>query len=762
MDKSLRLQVIFAGVDRLLGPINRMRAGSKGLAKDLQATRREITGLKAAQAQVRQFRQLNGALGDTQADLVKVRMRMGQLRREISSTDGPTEELTRALAAAEKEERKLITTSGRHAAALDRVQRELEAAGVDTRNLGRHEAELARRTEAANRRLEQQQQRLTRLNRIRERGEKVKNIGGKIAGAGAMSTAFVSAPLVLFGKQAAAAAQESRAASAQVQASLNSMGASAKRNLGQLQEQAARLQRTSLFDDDDILVQLTANLLTFGKVSGKVFDRAQQGAVNMSAKLGQSLQSSAMQLGKALNDPVKGVTALQRVGVSFTAEQKKMIASMVKANNVAGAQNLILGELERQFAGSAQAARDANSGAALVDDWREFQETAGEIILKVLPKLTQVLDKALSAFNNMSPGMQTFLVGLAAVAVILGPIVTLLGGLVVVIGGISTALAAGAAALGIGLLPFIGIVAAVIAVVGLLAYAGYQIYKHWGPISAWFIGLWQSIKAAFSAVVTWFGQMFQRLGAFFRDNFQSILMIVAPFLAIPLMIYSNWGAISGWFARLWARVREIFATVPGQLWQAFKSGFLAGLTWLFNLHVYFAQIGGNLIAGLIRGFLGGVGRLKNAIVNVAGNVKDWFAKKLGIRSPSRVFMGLGGFLTEGLAIGVDRGSGAAVERIRRLARNMGAAMTVGAIAAPALAMPAPATTSIGSVAAASAARGSGPGRAAAVAGNTYNLNIYQAPGQSPEELAKAIRRELEALDRQRAAAALSSYQDGDD
>jgi phage-related minor tail protein len=102
---------------------------------------------------------------------------------------------------------------------------------------------------------------------------------------------------------------------------------------------------------------VTVNLLTFGNVSGEAFDRAQMAAVNLSARLGQDLQSSAVQVGKALNDPIKGVTALGRVGVSFTEQQKEQIKAMTKVGDVAGAQSLILAQLEKQYGGSAEAPR---------------------------------------------------------------------------------------------------------------------------------------------------------------------------------------------------------------------------------------------------------------------------------------------------------------------------------------------------------------------------------------------------------------------
>src|SRR4051812_39063812 len=245
MDKSLRLQVIFSALDRLTAPIQRMRAGSKGLARDMAATRKEISGLRSAQAEVRHLEQLRGKLGDTQSELVKVRLRMQQLRSEIAKSDAPTKELAQALKAAEREESKLVATEGKHSAALQKIDGQLREAGVDTSNLGRHQAELGRMMDSANRKIEDQQKRLSRLNKIRERGEKIKGVGRSVVGAGAMSTALVSAPLVLFGKEAADAALESRDAGAQVEASLAGMGKAAKRSLPELLAQAKVLQHLS-------------------------------------------------------------------------------------------------------------------------------------------------------------------------------------------------------------------------------------------------------------------------------------------------------------------------------------------------------------------------------------------------------------------------------------------------------------------------------------------------------------------------------------
>lgn len=110
-------------------------------------------------------------------------------------------------------------------------------------------------------------------------------------------------------------------------------------------------------------------LLTFTNVRNEVgagndiFNQATGTILDMSKALGQDTKSSAIQLGKALNDPIKGVTALQRVGVTFDAQQKAQIKTMVASNNTMGAQKIILAELNKEFGGSAAAA--ATGGAKL-------------------------------------------------------------------------------------------------------------------------------------------------------------------------------------------------------------------------------------------------------------------------------------------------------------------------------------------------------------------------------------------------------------
>lgn len=300
--------------------------------------------------------------------------------------------------------------------------------------------------------------------------------GRKMTTVGLGMSAAITAPFAMLVRQAIPAATESAQALGQVNAALASMGPVAGRTTQQLQDQAKALMDISTFDDDDILKSVTANMLTFGKVTGETFDRAQLAALNLSARLGQDLQSSAIQIGKALNDPIKGVTALTRVGVSFTESQKDQIKAMTQTGNVAGAQAIILGELEKQFGGAAKALHDATPGADVQHSWDDFKEKVGAIALKVAPPLLAALGNILDKFNSLPDGVQTGIVVFAGVAAVIGPVVTTVGTLVTAFSALAPVVAIAAGALS----PFLVPLAAVAAAVAAVWYA----WKHWDQIKA--------------------------------------------------------------------------------------------------------------------------------------------------------------------------------------------------------------------------------------------------------------------------------------
>lgn len=187
-------------------------------------------------------------------------------------------------------------------------------------------------------------------------------------------------------------------ADAQLKATLSSTNEVAGRSFEQLKQQAAELQKITLFGDEETQ-QAQALLLTFTNVRTEVFDRSvpaiQDYATALATASGESvdLKSASIQVGKALNDPVKGVSALSKAGVQFSDEQKIMIKSLVDTGKTAEAQAIILTELETQFKGSAKAAAEAGLGpyTQLKNRLADVKEQFGELIERGLKRLNPFL-----------------------------------------------------------------------------------------------------------------------------------------------------------------------------------------------------------------------------------------------------------------------------------------------------------------------------------------------------------------------------------
>jgi hypothetical protein len=155
--------------------------------------------------------------------------------------------------------------------------------------------------------------------------------------------------------------QEAAKVGAQTNAVLKSTGGVANVTAKQVGDLSTAISAKTGIDDEQI--QSSANLLlTFTKVRNEagrgndIFSQATRTITDMSVALGQTGKASAVQLGKALNDPIKGITALSRVGVSFTKQQKAQITTLVNSGQTLKAQKIILRELNTEFGGSAKAA----------------------------------------------------------------------------------------------------------------------------------------------------------------------------------------------------------------------------------------------------------------------------------------------------------------------------------------------------------------------------------------------------------------------
>jgi hypothetical protein len=290
---------------------------------------------------------------------------------------------------------------------------------------------------------------------------------GRTIGHGlAMSAAAATAGMVALGAAGAYCVKEFMAAEkvmAQTEAVIKSTGGAANVSAEHVNDMAASLRDMSGVEDEAIAS--AANLLlTFTNIkntdTAKTFDQATLAALDMSVALGTDMTDAAMKVGKALQDPVTGVTALRRVGVMLTDEQEASIKAFMDVNDVAGAQNIILQELQKEFGGSAEAAGQTLGGQLDILK-SKFGDVAEEIGGKLAPTLSSLGDTLLKGIGSFDTDILTGAfdsIGgiLEAVIPLIEPFVETLGTMAAAIGPVFEAIAEAIAPIVADILPRFG------------------------------------------------------------------------------------------------------------------------------------------------------------------------------------------------------------------------------------------------------------------------------------------------------------------
>ncbi len=314
---------------------------------------------------------------------------------------------------------------------VDELRRQLEALGPAGdrafQAIGNASPRLANALTVAETRVDAVRSRLQRLNAdgpatslwLKAAGSASMELGNNLQGlayrlgalgstlaslgpAGLAAAAAISGLTLGAGKFFTATA-EAEKVSLRLGAVLKATGDTAGLTQRQIEAFATSLAATALVDDDAVKAA-AASLATFRSVSGSLFTATLTQAANLAAVFGGDLQAATVQLGKALEDPIQGLTALKRVGVSFSETQKEMIKGFEETGDRAEAQRLILAALEEQVGGAAAAEGSGLSGSVqrLSNAWGEFWETAPERLEPVKQALLALADLLTSVTASLN------------------------------------------------------------------------------------------------------------------------------------------------------------------------------------------------------------------------------------------------------------------------------------------------------------------------------------------------------------------------
>ena len=554
-------------------------------------------------------------------------------------------------------------------------------------------------------------------------GEKGGKAAGKSWGSNFLSTVGTAIAIVgaekIFDSMISGAEEADRVNRATA-AVIKSTGGAAHVTAGQVQDLGNSIMKKTGIDDES--VKAGANmLLTFRNVrdeTGKgndIFNQATSTLTDMTAALtggnvsAESLRGKAVMLGKALNDPVAGMSALSRSGVTFTDQQKEQVKAMVKSGDTLGAQKLILKELNKEFAGAAAAY--ATPMSRLKTATQELAESAGTALLPSLEGvatwMTNVGIPALMSFGGWLGRNKDWLIPLA------GAVSTFVGTLYLLSKAFAVARAA-AELFGITLDLSLGPISLIIA--GLIA-VGVGLYLLWTRSRTFRViveAAFNGVKAAAMAVVGWFAGPFTRfftvtIPAIFgtvlswvRRNWPLIVgFLTGPIGLAVVLIIRYWtqirsfitntvnaiqrtvmsvfnsirsfiggiaSSVTSTVSRWWANVVSTISTALGRAGSAISGWFgrlpgqIAG--WGRSAVSAFVSLGGNMISGMLSGIskkMSGIASwVKSTIVDpVVNAVKHFF----GIHSPSTVMEGVGENLTSGLFKGLLHDAGGLVKMV---------------------------------------------------------------------------------------------------
>jgi hypothetical protein len=301
---------------------------------------------------------------------------------------------------------------------------------------------------------------------------------------------------------AAKGAEEARIADQKLASVLDTMGFEDATQ--RVSAYAESLEKTIAVDADVIKATQT-KLATFSNLAGTVdeaggaFDRATAAALDMAAAGFGTAEGNAVQLGKALQDPIKGIAALAKSGVTFTEQEKDKIKALVESGNLLEAQNIILKAVEGQVGGTAAAS--ASSFDKMKFALAGVSDTFGEMLLPVIDELAPKL-AAFTAWANTNKTLLAVLVGV-------------FGGLAVAILAVNVAMKVWTATTAaftaiqaafnavMALNPIFLIVAAVVAIIAVLVLLQKEFGLFDGVIrvvGAAFGAVWEAIKAVFDWV----------------------------------------------------------------------------------------------------------------------------------------------------------------------------------------------------------------------------------------------------------------------
>jgi hypothetical protein len=409
---------------------------------------------------------------------------------------------------------------------------------------------------------------------------------------------------------AAKAAEDSEIATKRLNQVFKSMGDTTGKAAIEAANYANKMQFVIGVEDEEIMAT-QAKLATFKQVSNEtarmtgIFERATNAAFDMAATGFGDAAGNAVQLGKALEDPIKGITALRKSGITFSESEQKKIKILVESGKQLEAQKIVLKAIENQVGGVAKATATMSGKSKAA-----FSEVAEAIGRIVLPQINNLLQKVIPVFQKivawidknpeLAKTIAMVAAGIGIAAITVSVLSFAIGGVAKVMIFTKTVMATFtvtsqlmSGGLSAATVSFKALDAAmkanvIILIISLIATAVYLIINNWSTIKKFFIDLWKGVSDAFKKAWDY--------------------IINLPVMAPVKLIIDNWDKIKAFF---------------GDLWENVKGKFMDFMDWLTGIPKRMYTAGANIVKSIWDGIKSFINKPIDAIKGMVTKIREY-------------------------------------------------------------------------------------------------------------------------------------------
>lgn len=473
---------------------------------------------------------------------------------------------------------------------------------------------------------------------LRQLQRSTKRFGKNMTNLGKSMTAGITAPIVALGALGVSELRETMEVTKKTDAVFKSMGSSMKVTKGELSTLVTELEKYSAIEGD--IIQNAANIgLSFKALAGnpELFKATTRAAVDMSAALGQDLQTTMVQLGKAMQNGGKGAAALARNGTLAKTDIEQLQKMVKDGVPIWKQQQFILAAVNKQYAGQG---RNVDPLKRISNAVKNIAETMAVLLLPAIEKVSVWLQKLAGWVDKLSASQKKWLGGILLAAAVIGPLLLVLGALA----GAVAALLPVLMAISLPMLAIIVAVTAVIAAIVLLVVKWDWVKKKLGEVWAW---MKQTVKATFNWIQQQILRVVRTVTSFVGTQFWRLVGLLGRvWSAIRQGLANGWGHIKA-AAMAWATsVRDGIANAIGavvgrvrSVWSSVRGTVSDGWAGIRDTAVRWAGVVRDRIGaafGSLPGKLASVGRSAGqALANAIRDAVNWIVDKWnGARLPA--------------------------------------------------------------------------------------------------------------------------------